>query len=213
MLKEPSPLNPTTPELRGRLLRQVGVCSLTDTVSQPQYADRERTTISSLGIAELEGTVSRYDTIFDGKTTLLQDADVSGLWHYSVNDIKEFSEATAQKSDGKFGRGTYFGVGDLKGETVDGLRSDSIHKYSASFRGTIAVVQRDHVLAVAADLRLAQYVSSPGFKTNIQNAPLTDLFSMYAYTTSIDAVLVVMDEAGAAELVVSPAATNQISIE
>lgn len=68
----------------------------------------------------LEGKAESGTLVLDGKATLVIGADVTGPWHYSRGRIDKFTADKAERTGGKFGKGTYLGVGELKGETVDG---------------------------------------------------------------------------------------------
>jgi len=190
--------------LRGRgLLINLGKTTLHTNEEQERFAVPAVDVVAERRSEELEGSV-----------VFLEGAHVSGLWHYSVDHIGEFSEEVAKRQGGKFGHGTYFGAGDLKGETVELLKAEGTIRHGAVFDGNVAVVHRYDVLRAAEYLKREKNMPISRIKTSIPNAPLTDLFDDVNFDgRSIDAVMVLMDqEGGAVELVVAPKATHQITI-
>ncbi len=134
------------------------------------------------------------------------DADITGPWHYSPDVIDRFTDEKASGVKGKFGAGTYLGVGELSGETVDILKASGSVKHDVALRGNLLVVDRSDVRDIDAKLKRRHGLPEPRFKTTINNADLTGLVEdMKIEGNSVDAIMVYMDtERTAAEIVVLP---------
>lgn len=160
----------------------------------------------------LSGEAKASTPVLDGKATLVTGAEVSGLWHYSGAAIDKFTEDKV--GGGKFGRGTYFGVGEISGETVDALLSGGSIKHDAGFAGNVLALDRGQVKDVLDDLRTLQGLPRPGFRSSMQTGPVTDLAEGVAFEGhGVDAVMIYMDpERQGAEVIVLPHATENIRI-
>jgi hypothetical protein len=169
--------------------------------------------ISTLKVPGLSGNAQEATPVFSGRATLLSGAELEGIWHYSASPLEHFTEDEAAKRKGKFGKGTYFGAGELSGETVDLLRSGDTIKHDTKFTGNILAVPRDNVLGIASQLETANGLPQSRLKSSIQNAPLTDLLETIDIAgQKVDAVLITMREGSAAELAVLPRSIANISI-
>lgn len=167
-------------------------------------------TLEGLG---LNGSLGETVELFDGKARLQAGAVLQGLWHYSEGRIERFSEDSVTDHGGKFGKGTYFGAGELVGETVDDLKSKGAIRHEVNFAGNVLALARDDVVEVAARLREANGEAPTKLKSSIPNADLTALLGGMDFDgRKPDAVLVTMSEGRAAELVVLPHALGNISI-
>jgi hypothetical protein len=169
--------------------------------------------VSSLEMPGFSFNAQQATTVFDGKATLLSGAELAGIWHYSANQIDLFTEDEATESIGKFGRGTYFGAGELNGETVDFLKSRDTIRHDAKLTGNVLTVVRDDVQDVARQLKTINGLPQSGFKSSIKNAPLTDLLETTDVAgQQVDAILITMQEGNSAELVVLPRSVSNISV-
>jgi len=173
----------------------------------------------SLAISEilpgLSGEAQQKIDVLDGNAALIVGANVSGAWHYSSGKIDTFDPQKAAELTGKFGHGTYLGVGELTGETVDGLKETGAIKHDVSFAGNILVLDRDQVSAVAGQLRELNGLPPSRFKSSIRNAPLTDhVRSLDFEGQPVNAVMVYMDdEQTSAEIAVLPSAVENIHVD
>ncbi len=159
----------------------------------------------------VEAHADRRSALFSigGGAEVISRAQLRGLQHISQAPIDQFTREGAQRSSGKFGRGTYFGVGDLGGETVDLLNRAGNVQHTTDASGSFLLVDRRMVREVAQILGggLGHEVSP--IRSNIQNAPLIDLASQYVIGDEpISGVVVFMnDDRTAAEIVIAPQAT------
>lgn len=161
----------------------------------------------------LTGRAKEAIPAFEDKATLFAGAEVEGLWHYSATRIDHFTEDEAAKRKGKFGSGTYFGAGELSGETVDLLRAGDTVRHDAKFTGNVLAVSRDNVLDVAEQLKALNGLPPTRLRSSIQNAPLTDLLNAVEISgQQVDAVLITMSDGNAAELAVLPQSVTGIEI-
>jgi hypothetical protein len=178
----------------------------------------ERALSAPLDVAEvlpgLTGEAEASTAVLGDKATLITGADVAGLWHYSGTRIDRFTEDKASGSGGKFGRGTYFGVGEISGETVDALINGGNVRHEAGFSGNMLAFDRNQVRGVLDDLRSLQGLSQPNLRSSMQTGPVTDLVEGAAFDGhSVDAVMIYMDpERQGAEIIVLPHATENIRI-
>jgi hypothetical protein len=168
----------------------------------------------SVALPGLEGTARTVTSLFGGRARLVAGANIAGgPYHYSSGVIEEFVREKAS-TRGKFGPGTYLGVGELGGETVAGLKATGSVKHEVAFTGNILVLPRDEVRAVAAELMARKGILPSGVSINIENAPLTEYVEELDFAgVSVDAVMVYMDaEQSSAEIAVLPAATDRLRI-
>jgi hypothetical protein len=158
--------------------------------------------------------VEQTTPVLDGAATLISGVRIaSGLWHLTPDVITKFKREKAAASRGKFGVGTYFGLGDLGGETVDLLRTTARFTHKVGFEGAVLAVDRDQVKGVVAGLRTLRGEAPTRLSWNSQTGPLTDLADGVTFGDGVlvKAVLVYMDpERTSAELVVLPSATEHI---
>jgi hypothetical protein len=204
--------------LRGTLVGTVGERAMRlATGIDPATSERssERTAnLAELEIAGLMGSAREIMPILDDETTLLIGAEMSGMWHYSSGRIDNFSEAVAENNSGKFGRGTYFGIGDLRGETIDFLKDGDTIRHDVAFTGNVMVVDRRHVIQVAEKIKTQRGLPSSRVRASTPTSPLTDLIEGVKYDgQTVDAILVVMDkDKTSAELIVTPKAVSNVSV-
>lgn len=195
--------------LRGRLLektRAIGGSALAgDVAREPSVADI---------LPGLNGKAESSTVVMGGKATLVAGADITGAWHYSRGRVDQFTAEKAGRTGGKFGKGTYFGIGELRGETVDGLKAGGNIRHDVGFAGNILVVDRAQVKDVLGDLRTVRGLPQPGFQSSIQNGPVADLVEGMSFAGHpVNAVMVYMDpERQGAEMIVLPSATPGIRI-
>ncbi len=162
----------------------------------------------------LEGTARSATSLFGGRAKLVAGASiVGGPYHYSSGIIEEFAREKAS-AHGKFGPGTYLGVGELGGETVAGLKATGSVKHDVAFTGNILVLPRDEVRRVAAELMARKGIPPSGVTINIENAPLTEYAEGLSLAgASVDAVMVYMDtQQKSAEIAVLPAAADRLRV-
>lgn len=160
----------------------------------------------------VEGVAKEVLPVLDGKATFIVGAEVTGPWHYSSSRIEEFSREGAEASRGKLGTGSYFGVGDLTGETVDGLKSDGSIKYQVGFSGNILAVDRDGVVEVS---RLLDEMHGRRLsRLRMPIAPIADRAKGAAFEGHpVQAVMVYMDPTKqTGELVVLPEAVDGVVV-
>jgi hypothetical protein len=148
----------------------------------------------------------------DSGAQLVTALHLEGVRHLSVAEIQAFSHDKARSSSGKFGPGTYFGAGALKGETVDLLAARANYAYDASITGAFLLLDRSQVKDTARNLRDGLGLPHPQVVTSIQNAPLTEYLEGYAVGgQGIAGAIIFSDkDRTAAEVVVSPSATHLI---
>ena len=158
--------------------------------------------------------------VFDGKATVLGGVEIAGMSHISVSEIDRFETDKIGSSGGKFGVGTYFALGNLKGETADDLvgryESGDAVKHEAKAAGNFLVVDRKNVLALNDDIRKVLGEPEPGFKSSIRNAPqlTTKLQAFQVNVQPIDGVIILMsDEDPSAEVIIMPGSTPKIEVE
>jgi hypothetical protein len=162
----------------------------------------------------IEGRAQSTEDVLDGWATLVVGADVTaGPWHYSAGKIEEFEEAKVS-AGGKFGPGTYLGVGALAGETVDGLKGNGSVQHTVAFRGNILVLDRERVLEVASALKERRHIPPSGLRSSIKTAPLTEYVQGLDFNgTQVDAVMVYMDaKRESAEIAVLPESTDSLRV-
>lgn len=164
----------------------------------------------------IEAQASRQSSLFrigEG-AEVITHTHIRGLRHTSNASIERFTREGAMRSSGKFGRGTYFGAGNLGGETVDLLNRAGNVEHIADVDGAFLLVDRRMVKEVASVLGKGLGHSESPIRSNIQNAPLIDLASQYMIgDVPISGVVVFMNgERSAAEVVMAPAATEAVSI-
>src|SRR5580700_9133997 len=61
----------------------------------------------------LSGEAQEAISILGGAATLVVGANITGPWHYSSGRVDVFDKERAASLSGKFGHGTYLGVGEL----------------------------------------------------------------------------------------------------
>jgi hypothetical protein len=181
------------------------IAAETSNVSERLFAD---------ALPELRGNAEAITQVMNGKAEFITRADVTGLWHYSSSRIDHFSAEIAERTGGKFGHGVYLGVGNLKGETVDGLRLGGYERHDAHFTGNILAVRRADVMDIASALRSSRGMPVSRMRSSANTAPLSDLAeNVHLDGNAIDSVLIYMDEGQqSAELVVLPRSTDNIEI-
>lgn len=197
---------PSGSRLRGTLIsrRKVGNMALGEPESPVRLS-------AELHIPGLQGTVESVSTVLGGSATLVKGANVGGLWHYSFGDISSFSRDKAEHSVGKFGTGTYLGVGELEGETVSGLIKNGAIRHDVTLHEvTMLVIDRANVKDISRDLRRQQGLPEPRFTYSADNSPLADLAENIELDGSqVDCVMVYMDPARlSAEVVMLPRAVD-----
>ncbi len=169
---------------------------------------------------KLETTeLTEVKPVLGDKAVLMTDVDLDGIGHISLARIDEFTEDKAAADTGKkFGRGTYFGVGEVAGEAVESLEnvynSGNAYLHEASLAGNVVVMNRNDVRAIHEELQTVlgensvQRFGNRSFKT----APVGDLLQRVTFNDqAVDAVVIMMDDEGrGAEVVVLPSATTKI---
>ena len=159
---------------------------------------------------ELEGQYSRAESVMDGRVTVIEDAELSGLWHYSRRGpIGKFNNDVAPKRGGKFGSGTYLGVGALGGETVEDLKKAGAVRHDVKFTGNLAIVSLSDTQRVYKDALIARGKEVSKLITTIENAPLSDTLTTIG-DVDIDAILVQMRSG--AELIVPTRSVDNLTI-
>jgi hypothetical protein len=194
-----------SPKLRGKALANLGSTNRSETSSRLALGDM---------LPGLDGTAERAVSLFGGKAGLVVGANVQGgAWHYSPGTIKKFRGDKVSKG-GKFGPGTYLGVGTLAGETVDGLKAGGARRHDVGFTGNILVLSREDVQEVASVLKERKGIPPSKFTTTIKNAPLTTYVEGLDFEGApVDAVMVYMDsEQTSAEIAVLPHATERLAV-
>jgi hypothetical protein len=163
----------------------------------------------------LSGEAQQTMDVLGGAARLVIGANISGPWHYSSGSVEVFDEERAASLSGKFGHGTYLGVGDLTGETVDGLKISGAIRHEVSFAGNILVLGRDQISEVVDNLRALNGIPPSRLKSTIKNAPLTDYVSTLSFDGQpVDAVMVYMNsEQSSAEIAVLPNAVGNIQVD
>ena len=148
----------------------------------------------------------------DSGAQLVTALHLEGVRHLSVAEIPAFTHEKARSSSGKFGPGTYFGAGNLKGETVELLAARANHAYDASMTGAFLLLDRSQVKDTARNLRDGLGLPHPQVISSIQNAPLTEYLEGYAINGQglAGAIIFSDKDRTAAEVVVSPSATHLI---
>ncbi len=169
--------------------------------------------------SKIEKTQDFKETsLIAGRATILEGAVIDGMTHISSSKIDKFSESQVPDYSGKFGRGTYFRLGNVDGETLTGLEQslangDSFsHDTKAS--GKFLIFNREDIKLVEKTLKESIGDSPPNssLKTNIKNANIMDLASRY--DSEISGIIVFMDnEKAGAEVVISPKFTENIEIQ
>lgn len=152
--------------------------------------------------------------VLGGKAALVTDAEVSGLWHFSSQQVERFTEDKAAEATGKFGHGVYFGSGDLAGETVNDLKSGGHIRHDVTFNGNVVVLDREDIRPVLDDLRELNGFQKSRIRSSTNTGPLTDSFDTVRFGDNpVDAVMIYMDKAReTAEFIVSPHAVDKISL-
>ncbi len=168
--------------------------------------------------SKIEKTQDFKETSFiAGRATILEGAVIDGMTHISSSKIDKFSESKVPDYSGKFGRGTYFTLGKVDGETLTGLEQslangDSFsHDTKAS--GKFLMFSREDIKLVEKTLK-DSIGDSPNssLKSSINNANIMDLASRY--DSEISGIIVFMDnEKAGAEVVISPKFTENIEIQ
>jgi len=162
----------------------------------------------------LSGEAQRTLNVLENSAMLVIGANVTGPWHYSPDRINTFSKERAAKSGGKFGQGTYLGVGKLAGETVDGLKTSGALRHDVGLTGNILAIRCTDIRKVEDKLRGLNGIRPSKIKTTIPNAALTDYVSTLSFEgQSVDAVMVYMDdEQTSAEIAVLPRSVENIKV-
>jgi len=157
---------------------------------------------------------TEYHPALDGKAVLAVGAHIDSLWHYSPSRISQFSKERAEDASGKYGKGTYFGIGDLGGETVDILKSGNNIRHDAEFTGNLLAVDLENVVDVIQRLKKLKGLPTSRLKSNVANGTLTDLVEgLTLEGGQVDAVLVYRDTTRTtAELVVLPSAIDKVEL-
>jgi|GEM_PF-2824534 len=168
--------------------------------------------------SKIEKTQDFKETSFiEDRATILEGAVIDGMTHISSSKIDKFSESQVPDYSGKFGRGTYFRLGKVDGETLTGLEQslangDSFsHDTKAS--GKFLMFSREDIKLVEKTLK-ESIGDSPNssLKSSIDNANIMDLVSNY--DSEISGIIVFMDnEKAGAEVVISPKFTENIEIQ
>jgi hypothetical protein len=185
----------------------IGHVALADQIQEPLA-------ISDI-LPGLSGEAQEVTSVLDGNASLVVGANVSGAWHYSSGTIDTFDPEKAAELTGKFGQGTYLGVGDLTGETVDDLKATGAIKHDISFSGNVLALGRTQASAVAGRLRELKGLRPSRVRSSTTNAPLTNLVSDLTFEgKSVDAVMVYMDDdRTSAEIAVLPTAVENIQVD
>jgi hypothetical protein len=162
----------------------------------------------------VEGVAKEALPAFDNRATLVVDAEVEGPWHYSASAIDTFTRERSEEATGKFGTGTYFGVGDLSGETVDGLKAGDSVKHEIGFKGNVLVVDRKNVVGLSRHIDELQGRRISRLRTTVQTSPITDRLRGTAIDGhAVSAVMVYMDpERTSGELVVLPEGIEGVEV-
>lgn len=152
-----------------------------------------------------QGTIERLK-----HAEIVRGVDIHGLVHISRGRIEQFEEGKGVS--GKFGEGTYFAAGNLTGETYDLLSTPGNVAHAASAEGlSVLFVNRSEIRELDSDLKERAGIPTTKLKTTIRNANITDLSSQAGL--EIDSVVIFMDdERTAAEVIVLPHATSQITV-
>jgi len=168
--------------------------------------------------SKIEKTPDFKETsLIAGRASILEGAVIDGMTHISSSKIDKFSESKVPDYSGKFGRGTYFTLGKVDGETLSGLEQslangDSFsHDTKAS--GKFLSFSREDIKLVEKTLKDSIGDSSnSSLKSSIDNANIMDLASKY--DSEISGIIVYMDnEKAGAEVVISPKFTENIEIQ
>ncbi len=172
------------------------------------------------GTAMTASSNSYMTEIFDGKATVLGNVEISGMSHISIGEIEEFTLDKVGKGGGKFGVGTYFALGNLKGETagslVDRYESGDAVRHDSKTTGNFLVMDRKSILAINEDIKNALGEPASNIRSSIRNSPdlTTKLQNFRINGQSIDGVVILMSsEDPSAEVIIMPSATSKIEIE
>ncbi|HEX6462353.1 MAG TPA: hypothetical protein VFZ58_03750 [Candidatus Saccharimonadales bacterium] len=171
-----------------------------------------RTSVVEEYMPGFKGEAYEALSVLDNKATFIIDAEITGAWHYSPDRIEKFSREGAEASEGNFGTGTYFGIGELTGETVDYLKSGNNIKHEICFSGNILVVDRNKVVDASHELKKKQGQAVSRLRMPI--APIVDQAKGVDLNGQpIHAVMIyVSPERVSGELIVLPNATEGISL-
>ncbi len=167
------------------------------------------------GVSVRSTPETRKFNLFEGKARALQGVTIAGAEHRSFHQIGKFTKEGAAKS-GKFGQGTYFSLGELKGETMDGLRASDVYAHGASVTGNFMVVDRKQIKDVASLIRASAGMPEKNFKSSVRNEPdFTTLAKLISTNGNrFDGVIILMDDEGkSAELIVMPESIDKVRID
>jgi hypothetical protein len=134
---------------------------------------------------------------FGGKATVLGGVEIAGMSHISLNEIEEFQPDKVARGGGKFGIGTYFALGNLKGETAGDLvgryESGDAVRHDSKAMGNFLVMNRRDILSINEDIRIALGEPEPRIKTSLRNAPnlTTKLQNLQFNGQPIDGVIII----------------------
>lgn len=163
---------------------------------------------------------ARYP-VCDGKAEVVTGMCIGDMLHISTKGIiEEFNPEKAGENGGKFGKGTYFAIGPLEGESFTDLRkrmeAGIAHGHGTQMTGNFLVLDRDNVKEVKARLATATGSVEPSSRVinRTRNANVADLLpSTHINGESIDGVIVLMgQEHEAAEVIVVPTSTSKLRI-
>ena len=168
--------------------------------------------------SKIEKTPDFKETsLIAGRASILEGAVIDGMTHISSSKIDKFSESKVPDYSGKFGRGTYFTLGKVDGETLSGLEqslaSGDSFSHDTKASGKFLSFSREDIKLVEKTLKDSIGDSSnSSLKSSIDNANIMDLASKY--DSEISGIIVYMDnEKAGAEVVISPKYTENIEIQ
>ncbi len=192
--------------LRGTLVARLALKA--ELQSPSAYVDALR----QMEHVQVETSASSSVWGLESGAQLITAMTIAGVRHLSMSEIPAFTKEKADASSGKYGPGTYFGAGNLRGETVELLAARAQHAYDASLHGSFLLLDRSQVLQSARQLRAGLGMPHPSIKSNIQNAPLTQYLEGYVVDGHpiAGAVIFADKDRTSAEIVVAPSATNLI---
>jgi hypothetical protein len=169
--------------------------------------------------SKIEKTPDFQETsLIAGRASILEGVVIDGMIHISSSKIDTFSESKVPDYSGKFGRGTYFTLGKVDGETLSGLEQSLANGDSFSHvtkvAGKFLMFSREDIKLVEKTLKdsLGDSPTSSSLKSTINNANIMDLASRY--DSEITGIIIFMDdEKAGAEVVISPKFTENIEIQ